>query len=346
MPFPVYWSGRRAGLQLAAVALLGLAAACGGSDQLSPSTQGEVATGDSLVATPTDSVLTAPDSTLVDAGTITPENVLSSGVGLPFGMMNMRSIFWTTMYNTTQLGALSQYLLDELVTTRSKGGQMIVKMAGQKDYYIQNSDGTFNLSKWKAQVDNYRKLNLSSYISDGTLSGHFLIDEPQNVKKWGGKAIPQSTVEEMARYSKQIWPTLPTFARVVPSWLAQSSITYTYLDAGWAQYVASQGEVTQYIASEVAAAKRKGLGLMAGMNILGGGNGSSGYKGYQTKWAMSATEIRNYGTAILNQSYVCGFINWTYLYSGATYFARSDIKSAVTDLSNRAKAHPRTLCRQ
>ena len=61
---------------------------------------------------------------------------------------------------------------------------------------------------------------------------------------------------------------------------------------------------------------------------------------------MSAAEIRTYGTALLNQSYACGFYNWTYQYHGPEYYNRSDIKSALTELSKKAKLHARTSCRQ
>jgi hypothetical protein len=140
---------------------------------------------------------------------------------------------------------------------------------------------------------------------------------------------------------------MTTFVRVVPSWLSSAPVTYRALDAAWLQYAAGKGDATKLVTAEVAAAKNKGLGLVVGLNILDGGNGSSGVRGtYSGRWAMSATEIRNYSTALLNQTYVCAFYNWTYNYSGPTYYARSDIKSALSDASNKARAHLRTSCRQ
>jgi hypothetical protein len=151
----------------------------------------------------------------------------------------------------------------------------------------------------------------------------------------------------MATYSKQIWPSLTTLVRVAPSWLASAPVTYRSLDAGWLQYASDKGDPARLAASETAIAKNKGLGLIIGLNILDGGNGSSGVRGWRKNmWAMSATEIRNYGTALLNQTYGCGFYNWTYQYFGPSYYARSDVKSAMTELSNKAKTHVRTSCRQ
>jgi hypothetical protein len=57
---------------------------------------------------------------------------------------------------------------------------------------------------------------------------------------------------------------------------------------------------------------------------------------------MSATEVRNYGTALLNESYVCGFHTWMW---DTTYYGRSDIKSAMAALSAKAKSHAKTSCR-
>jgi hypothetical protein len=152
------------------------------------------------------------------------------------------------------------------------------------------------------------------------------------------------TVEEMAKYSKQLYPGMPTLVRVVPSWLASVSVTYTYLDAGWTQYERGKGDAGDWVTAEAAAAKRKGLGLVVGMNVLDGGDGSSRIAGYtKGKYAMSATELRKHGFALLANSYACGFFNWSH---DTDYYGRSDIKSAMADLSAKAKAHAKTACRQ
>jgi hypothetical protein len=243
-------------------------------------------------------------------------------------------------------GITEDNILQLLAAFKAKGGRLVLKMCMGKDSYVKNPDGTFSLSKWKALVDRFRKVDLSPYIADGTLMGHFLIDEPQRAAKWG-RPISQATVEQMAQYSKQIWPTLPTLVRVVPSWLASAPVTYNALDAGWLQFGDGKGDPATMVASETAIAKQKGLGLVVGLNILDGGNGSSGVQGYSRgKWAMSATEIRNNGTALLKQSYACGFYNWAFDYFGPTYYARTDIKAAMAYLSDQARTHIRTSCRQ
>jgi hypothetical protein len=137
---------------------------------------------------------------------------------------------------------------------------------------------------------------------------------------------------------------MTTIVRVAPSWLAAASFKYQYVNAGWAQYQTSKGDAAKWAAAEAAAAKREGLGLVVGLNVLDGGNGSSKIRGFTPgRWAMSASEIRNYGSAMLGQSHACAFFNWTH---DTGYYGRSDIKSAMTEVSAKARSHAKTSCRQ
>jgi hypothetical protein len=234
--------------------------------------------------------------------------------------------------------------LTYLAQVKAKGGRVLVKLSGG-DLAVRNADNTFSLAKWKSMVDRYRNIKFSSYVTDGTIVGHLLIDEPHFPSRWGNKTIPHATLEDAAKYSKQLWPSLPTMVSAPPNWLASTTISYTYLDAGWATYrgTASSSPAT-WASNMVSKAKSKGLGLFMGFNVLDGGDGSSGFHGnLPKKWAMSASEIRSYGLALLSQSYVCGFGMWKYK---STYYNRSDVKSAMADVSAKARSHARTSCRQ
>jgi hypothetical protein len=235
-------------------------------------------------------------------------------------------------------------LLSFLAQLRSKGGRVLIKLAGGEKTY-RNSDGTFNLTKWKTGVDRYRNINFSSYVADGTIVGHYLVDEPHFASRWGDKGIPQATVEAAAKHSKLRWPNLPTLVNAPANWLASVPVTYVHLDAGWAMFRAkTSSSPATWATLQVNKAKSKGLGLVAGLNVLDGGDGSSGIRGTQPRtWAMSAAELRKYGSALLSQSYVCAFSMWRY---GASYYGRADVKSAMADLSAKARSHARTSCRQ
>ena len=123
---------------------------------------------------------------------------------------------------------------------------MVLSLPGGPSAYT-NADGTFNFELWKLRVSRYTVVDFSSYISDGTILGNYIIDEPSCSSCWGGQAIPQSTVEAMAQYSKSLWPNMKTIARADPTWLAAFSGQYVYLDAGWAQYVMRKGDVNTYL---------------------------------------------------------------------------------------------------
>ena len=79
-------------------------------------------------------------------------------------------------------------------------------------------------------------------MNDGTVIAHYLIDEPYDPRNWAGQPIPGSTLEEMAQYSKQIWPNLTTIVRAEPYRIKWSG-TYRYLDAAWAQFYNPRGNL-------------------------------------------------------------------------------------------------------
>jgi hypothetical protein len=283
-----------------------------------------------------------------DEGTSTDISQLSVAA-VPPGLAFASFSFQPSQLNSVHTGLVGSSspstLLTYLGQVKARGGRVILRLHG--DQAVRNADGSFNLELWKTQVARYQNTNFDSYITDGTIVGHFVTDEPQFPSRWGGKVIPQATVEAMAKYSKQLWRTMFTIVNAPPTWLAGSTTTYVYLDAGWAMYWAKMGSASTWIANQVNKAKTKGLGVVAGLNVLDGGDGSSGFAGnYPRKWAMSANELRSYGSALLSQTYqtyVCAFTMWKYT---STYYGRSDIKSAMAELSIKAKNHVRTSCRQ
>jgi hypothetical protein len=267
----------------------------------------------------------------------TPAGIVFSSSQLPLTQLN--SVNTGLVYTPTPSN-----LLSFLSQVKSKNGRVLIKLAGGENSY-KDAGGGFNLDKWKAGVARYKTVNFSSYVADGTIVGHFLVDEPHFDGRWGGKVIPQATLEEMAKYSKSLYPTLITLVNAPANYLSQSTVTYVYLDAAWAMYRSkTSSSPGTWVANQATKAKSKGLGLVAGMNILDGGNGSSGLRGTQPRtWMMSAAELRSYGTALLSQGYVCAFSMWQY---NSTYYSRADVKAAMADLSALARNHAQTSCRQ
>jgi hypothetical protein len=231
-------------------------------------------------------------------------------------------------------------LLADLEYARRSNTRVLLNLTGSERYL---SDGKgFSFDKWKARVDQFRNADIASYIADGTIVGHFIMDEPDDPSNWGGKTVPLADIDLIAKYSKEIWPTLPTVVRVTPGWL--KGYHFQYLDAAWAQYLDRFGPLEPYIATNLRDAKEAGLALVGGLNVLNGGSKNSGIPGHKAgKFAMSANEIRTWGSAMLAQPYFCAYIMWEY---ERNYFSRPDIKAAMAELSQQAKAHPQQSCRR
>jgi hypothetical protein len=263
----------------------------------------------------------------------------SSRAGIPFGAMHVPN----DKFGSTFTGALrsiwSTHLLEDLQAARQAGTRVIVSFVGADNNY-QNSNKSFSLAKWKQRLEPYRGVDFSSYIADGTIIGHYILDEPHDPTNWGGTVVSPATVDEMARYSKQLWPTMPTIIRGWPAYL--KGYNYRYLDAAWAQYSERKGDIAEFVRSNVRDAKTAGLTLVVGLNILDGGTKASGIRGSTTgKYAMSASQVLKWGGALLDDDYPCAFVSWKY---DASYMSRSDIKSALAVLSQKAQQHAASSC--
>jgi len=250
---------------------------------------------------------------------------------LPFGLELAPTAEYTTRWTGSVYKATPSQLAGQLTQAAASKMKLIVMMAVTSQ--VKNADGTFSLTKWKAQVDQYRSLSLGSRVSDKTLYLHYLVDQPQCSSCWGGKAIPYATVEEMAKYSKSIWPGLATTARVAPTDLAKATFRWTYLDAGWAQYNTKKGDIGKYLSAQVASAKAEGLGLVAGLNAEDG-------SGVNTP-PMTASQIKEFGSKLASSPSVCALAVWKY---DAGYLAQTGIRAAFDAVASLAKSRAAGSC--
>jgi hypothetical protein len=255
---------------------------------------------------------------------------ISYAGGIPFGTTNQALSYYGDRYNGALLIIWPGLLLDELKYIKARGGKVVLSMTGSENYF-KDANGHFSFSKWKARVDRYKSVNFNSYITDGTLVGHFMIDEPNDPTNWNGTKVSPSTVEEMARYSKSLWPNLPTIARAEPSYFGYN---HRYLDAAWSQYLYRRGPVNDYISKSVADARNRGLALAVGLNIIKGGNPNG--------TAMTGSEIKSWGSALLSSSYPCVFISFQY---NSSFLSTSSVKDAMSYLRNKAESRALRSCR-
>ncbi|HEX2249126.1 MAG TPA: hypothetical protein VHH32_02185 [Gemmatimonadales bacterium] len=305
-----------------------------------PPTPADTATpGDSLPPLPPpDTTAPTPDTT----GSGTPP----VHEGIPFGPYfvppDLYGPQYTGTYRPRQTPAT---LLSDLEAARRTNTRVILNLTGN-EHYLRDEKG-FSFEKWKNRVDGFRGLDFSSYIADGTIIGHLVLEEPTDRTNWNGHMVSPAQLDELARYSKELWPNMATIVRAWPDYLIGH--TYKYLDATWAQYCPHCGSTTYrlpieaFIPKMVREARAVGLALVGGLNVLDGGSGSSGIPGNKVgKFAMSAKEIKTWGEVYLAEPYICGFLMWEY---EEKYFSRSDIKAVLAELRDKAKNHPKKECR-
>jgi hypothetical protein len=274
------------------------------------------------------------DETLM-APAVTPELANAFAGGIPFGLFAMPTSWFNSRYNGAMRNIGPSALRSELGAIKSRGGKVVLMLAGPQRHY-KTADGHFSLSKWKQRIDRYRGIAISSYIDDGTIIAHYLIDEPYDPTNWNGRTVSGSTLDEMAKYSKSIWSRLPTVVRAEPYRIKWSG-TYRYLDAAWAQYTYRKGNVYDYLSRNVADAKNMGLALVVGLAVKDGGNP----KGTD----MSPSEVESWGSALLSNSYPCAFVSYSYNWGMSDYLSTSSMKSSMDKLRRKAENRSTKSCR-
>lgn len=293
----------------------------------------------------------APAADVPAVETPTPEMSLSATApGVAFGDFHLPTSKFRAPYSGALLALFSGSASSTLNAAKNAGLRVVVSVAGNRSNYT-NSNGTFNMTKWKNRIAAWRRFSFGSYVSSGVVLGHYLVDEPTCAPCWGGTKITMAQVEEMARYSKSIWPSMPTAVRVAPTKLP--SMAFRYLDFAWAQWegpyhgTSFKLSPSQFRDKEIAAAKSRRLGVVFGLNYINGGDGSSGILGTYAnarrvnRWQMSASEVKRVGGTLAAASYACGLISWQY---DSRFLGRSGMSSAMSYVGGIARNRARSSC--
>ena len=230
-------------------------------------------------------------------------------------------------------------LRSDLESARRTNTRLFISFTGNEEN-LRSGTG-FDIGKWKARTDRFRGVDLTPYIAEGTIMGNYVMDEPEDKANWNDTRVPPAVVEEIAAYSKGIWPTMPTMVRAPAGYLAGQQ--YSALDATRVQYLDRFGAIDSFIPANIKGAEQLGLALIGGLNVLNGGTGESGIPGRKEgKWAMGPEEIRRFGKLFLAEPYICAFLIFEY---DSTYLARPGIRDALAELAGIARARPKKECR-
>ncbi len=237
-------------------------------------------------------------------------------------------------------------LLDIFPAMKAAGVKVSLRLTGgPKNYTLPNGD--FSLPAWKFHLEKWHNTGIEAYISDGTVVGHMLLDD---IKNYTGRDPTAAELDEMARYSHELFPEVMAFVRERATAMpVPDSGKYEHVDAIVNQYKALDGDVATFAMVEANAAARLDLGVINGLNIANGGDGSSRQPGWaKGRWAMSAEEIRTYGKVMAGVP-TCGmFLNWEYDGTerwvdgsvGSTWFDRPDVEAALAEVGDVVSRHP------
>jgi hypothetical protein len=261
-------------------------------------------------------------------------------------------------FTSTKMSLRPESAISELEAAQRAGMRVFIVLVGSQRHY-RASDGTFDLESWKLRVDRFRFIDIEQFAEDGTILAHQLISEGKVRSEWGGEVIPNDVLDEMARYSKDLWPNMPTIVRTDATDLEEHAAGYEtawpewewrFLDAASSRYLVRKGRVDKFAVKEQESADRQGLALAVEMNVFWGGDGSSQIVSPEGgRWAMSDREVVEYGAALLNLTRPCGFGMWRYETEGSEYedylyFRRPDIGEAMMQLVALAEELPMLPC--
>ena len=325
------------GLALACVATL-VTAGCG-SDTVAP---GE------LTTTPEPSALT-------------PQLAVTY-VGIPFGPFGLWTMNQIEYGPAPFTGSHNFINADTLVlqinAARLKGHRLIVAMAGGPSSRYTTS-GQFDMTKWKAVMNTYNKSALktavAAAVSDGTLIGDMLIDEPET-KQWG-TTLTKAKIDEMATYVKTIFPTLPVGVNHgPPAYKWKNTETYKKVDYVVYQYAhwVTQGNLTTWKDAVLAQAKLDGVRPAFSLNILNGGKQDKGdglydcvgtdMGGMGTRYPncnMTPTQIKTWGKTLAPLG--CAMLLWEFR---KAVFTKSTNLTAFAEIKTLAASKPKPSCRR
>jgi hypothetical protein len=270
-----------------------------------------------------------------------------------------------------QMTAGGGRLIETLDAARAAGARVTVRVTGGNANFQNNGDRTFYIAKWKQAFDAVSSIDVSSYVADGTLIGHYAIDEPYSDFDNLKNGSLGTTLEQMCQYQKSFpgWRSVPCLVREINTRLRtyMPAGGYKYLDAGWSQLTDHQyvppttydGDIGAYYRTNLAKGREAGLGMMYGFNIVNGGREFTGcakpYDPNDHNCAMTAAEIRAMADTIaaIGANQGCGVLGYEidaaagpvrdYFFSTGTY-SSNGIQNAMQYLNSKVGAWQSGSC--
>lgn len=227
--------------------------------------------------------------------------------------------WWNGMQAATMTENNCKAMLDAFADA---GVKCFVKL--WRHNFVKDANGNFSIPLWKQEIDRYfnnaeARAAIIQRSQDGTIIHHSIMDDILSDRIWGDPApIQGAELDELASHSRQRFPDLETNVRARVFQIG--NFNYQHLQGVSLSYLFGRGGVSQgtktldewrradaaaYVQQEkddLAASLTPNLKLVFGLNVVNGGDGTSGWPGDGTpanKWAMGADELRAYADEIV-----------------------------------------------
>jgi hypothetical protein len=344
-----------------------LVGACNEADDLTSNSTPEAAL-DSVASDSTAADSLALDSLALDSlaidslSQLTPAAVMSEAAtfarkGMAFGPEGLWAGYTALRTKVIPFSASSNYtdahgIIKQIAAARSMGQRLILNMTGggHKRY---KTNGRFDLRKWKAVMNTYNKRDIKAAVargvSDGTIILNIVQDEP-NVKSWGG-VMTKPLLDQMARYVKAMFPTLPTGVLLRTDW--RTNERFKVMDAYVAQYSWHRGTPAEFRNHALSEARKQGgMKVMFALNIIDGGplnwkrwscptSNTGGRGSYSPACRMTGSQVKEWGRVLGTAG--CGLSLWRY---DKAFMSKSSNVSALRDLAGFMARTPGRSCRR
>jgi len=266
----------------------------------------------------------------------------------PFALWSGTSVRWGPTPFTVSLQQNSPSTVVSLIAAaRTKGQKLVLCLAGCAHDPVK-TNGVFDLTLWQRAIDAYNTATIrqaiAQAVSDGTVIGNSLVDEPE-IADWGG-VFTKPMLDGMASYAKAYFPTLPMGVNHggTAAYTWHTAESYRVVDYVISQYgyQVNGGDVAGYRSKVLARATQEGWTPGFSLNLLNGGTpGTACPAGDGLKAGlcrMTAAQMQTFGQTLLVG---CVLVSWTY---EDAFMVRADNQAAFKAISDSAARTPRKGC--
>ena len=280
-------------------------------------------------------------------------------LGLPYGPTQLPVDSLCSMgYTGTTLPVIPARVLRDLERARECGARVIpnIRRAKLKDAY-----GYLSVSAARAELYTWPWDCICARVKDSTIVA-FHIGDDVTLDEWGPDPLPVKLTrwDSIAGIVTEKCPPAATVIRAVPTAL-EARGKWQWLTTGWAQYPGPRprwGSPEKFYSTEIASAKRQGLGIVAGVNLINGGCGTTALclpnvpgtplaGTIDGRYQLSSAELTYYKAVAMSDPYVCASVDWGWGPAFKSDFhARPEIQSAAKAIGVIARLRPATSCIQ